>query len=376
MNQLIAKVLGVATGTVDWKATFMLAAMRSAAAGVTWAFLMLLSGNPDSFFPFLLLGAPIGVLFMVPLALVALVGAKIFPPIGLLGLIPLVFIVSGDPLLWLVERFRHGTVPMDDFKLINGKTILVVFNPEVVEFVQNAKDEAVATATRVGRDTFEQFREKASAKTAAFRDAAEPTLEPEIGLEIDLEPQTESDQEIYEDALSKFNTLAATNGNADDMRDQMMRISTLCDADCTIPGPYNFVADKLSQIDLVDKFDLVIQTLRKGHANCAGSRVDQEVLESAYFGLGKVCWNEGHELYSFRAYMDGLDRWRLAGNTISQSSPLLPRIAFVASRMFAKNAMEHRENSDLGVELLDFCEASGVDMNLEIDVSDAPGAQS
>jgi hypothetical protein len=103
-----------------------------------------------------------------------------------------------------------------------------------------------------------------------------------------------------------------------------------------------------------------------------GRARNSETIENTFFGLGKLCWNEGYELFAFRAYMDGLDRWRQAGNTISQSSALLPRIAFVASRMFAKNAMEQHNNTDLGVELLNFCEASGVDMNLEIDGSDAP----
>lgn len=363
MNEWIARALNVGAGTVDWKSTFMVSAMRSAAAGVTWALLMLLTGNFENVLPFLLLGAPIGVLFMVPLALVALVGAKIFSPIGLLGLIPLVYMVSGDPLLWLVERLRPGTVPMDDFKLINGKTILIVFDAEVAEFAQNARDEAVGTATQMGRDTFVKFREQASAKADTFRGDA--------GSAADSEPGTRSDQEVFETAHAEFKRLAGTGGDADALREQLLKISALCGADCAIPGPYTFVADKFAQVDLVGKFDLIIDTLRDGHANCAGNRVYQQEIETCFFGVGKLCWNNGHEAMAFRAYMDGLERWREAGNTISQSSPLLPRIAFVASRMFAKDAMEQHDNTYLGVELLDFCEASGVDMNLEIDVSDA-----
>lgn len=372
MNAWIARALDVGTGTVDWRATFILAAMRSASAGVTWALLQLLTGNFEGVLPFLLLGAPIGVLFMVPLALVALVGGKIFWPIGLAGIIPLIFMVSGDPLLWLVERLRPSTVPMDDFKPINGKTILVVFNTEAVEFVQQARDEVVATATQMGRDTFSQFHEQPRSKAAAFRGRAEPATQPELGLEPKSDNVATSDQETYEDALAKFNCLARSGGDAEGMREQMMRISTLADAGCNIPGPYSFVADKLAQVDLAGKFDLCIKTLSRGHANCPGNRAHQEEIENTFFGLGKLCWNEGYELFAFRAYMDGLDRWRQAGNTINQSSPLLPRIAFVASRMFAKNAMEQHENTDLGIELLDFCEASGVEMHLEIDVSDAP----
>lgn len=366
MNEWIARALNVGTGTVNWRSTFILTAMRSAAAGVTWAALMLLTGNFENVLPYLLLGAPIGLLLMVPLALVALVGAKIFPPIGLLGLIPLVYMVSGDPLLWLVERLRPGTVPMDDFAPINGKTILIVFNAEVAEFAQNARDEVVSTAEQMGRDTFAKFREKATAKAGTMRDRADTAADPEAGAA--------SDQEIYEAAHAEFKRLSAAGGDADALREQMLTISAMCDAGCAIPGPYTFTADKFAQVDLVGKFDLIIGTLRDGHTNCAGNRAYQEEIENCLFGVGKLCWNEGHEHLAFRAYMDGLDRWRQAGNMISQSSPLLPRIAFVATRMFAKNAMEQHENTDLGVELLDFCEASGVDMNLEIDVSDAPRA--
>jgi len=188
MNEWIARALNVGAGTVAWKATFMVAAMRSGAAGVAWALVMLLTGNFENVLLYLLLGAPIGLLFMVPLALAALVGAKIFPPLGLLGLIPLVYMVSGDPLLWLVERLRPGTVPIDDFKPINGKTILIVFNAEVVEFVQNARDEVVATAKLVGRDMFAKFRDQASAQAGTSRGQAGPAS--------DTEPGVRSDQEI------------------------------------------------------------------------------------------------------------------------------------------------------------------------------------
>lgn len=366
MNQWIAKLLNVDVGTVAWKSTFILAAMRSAAAGATWALIMLLTGNLENVLSFLLLGAPIGLLFMVPLALVALVGAKIFPPIGLLGLIPLVYMVSGDPLLWLVERFRPGTVPMDDFRPINGKTILIVYSPEIVEFVQHGGDKAVATTTQMGRDTFAKFCEQDTGKGGAFHGRLDSAADPGAGAR--------SDREIYEAAHAEFKRLAATGGDGNALREQMLAISALCDANCAIPGPYIFVADKFAQVDLVGKFDLIIGTLRDGHANCADNRAYQEEIEACLFGVGKLCWNQGYEQLAFRAYMDGLNRWRQAGNTISQSSPLLPRIAFVGTRMFAKNAMEQHENTDLGVELFDFCEASGIDMNLEIDVSDAQRA--
>ncbi len=364
MNEWIVRALNVGTGTVDWKSTFILAAMRSAAAGVTWAFLMMLSGNFENVLPFLLLGAPIGVLFMVPLALIALIGAKVFPPIGLLGLIPLVYIVSGDPLLWLVERLRPGTVPMDDFKPINGKTILIVFNSEVVEFVQNARDEAVASATQIGRDTFAKFREQASARADMYRREGSSAAGPES--------DSRSDQQVYEAAKAEFQRLAAAGSDAEALREQLNTISELCDAECAVAGPYIFIVNMFAQSDLVGKFDLIIGTLRDGHTNCAGNRAYQEEIETCFFGVGKLCWNGGHEELAFRAYMDGLDRWRQAGNRISQSSPLVHRIAFGASRMFAKNAMEKHANMDLSVEFLDFCEASGVDINLEIDISDAP----
>lgn len=362
MNQWIAKALNVGVASVEWKSTFMLAAMRSAASGLAWAIIFLLAGNSEQFFPFLFLGAILGLGIMVPLALFSMIGAKVFPPIGILGFIPLIYMVCGDPILWLVEKFRPGSIPMDDFKPLNFKTILIVINHEIVESV---KREAITSAKSVSTKAINKFRIR-QGTTEKPTTADSVQADPEIGFTIEVEAA----RERYDRAFAEFKRLASKGGEAEAMREEMIKISDLCEADCAIPGPYTFCADKFSQIDVVGNFELIVGTLKRGHIACSQDRAFQEEIENSYFALGKLLWDMEKETLAFRAYIDGLNHWREAGNIIGQSSPILPRIAFVASRMFSKNALENG-NTDLGVELLEFCEASGVDMNLEIDVSDA-----
>lgn len=126
MNQWIARALGIEEGAIDWKSTFILAAMRSAAAGAIWAIICLLGGSGAEALQFLVFGVVLGLGVMIPMALLGLAGSKVFAPLGLLGFLPLAYMASGDPLLWLVERFRPGTVPVARFMPMNFKTIIIV----------------------------------------------------------------------------------------------------------------------------------------------------------------------------------------------------------------------------------------------------------
>jgi hypothetical protein len=152
---------------------------------------------------------------------------------------------------------------------------------------------------------------------------------------------------------------------------ELGKVRTLVEQGCEIPGPYTFLADKLLRIQGLETFNVVVSLLRDGHSACSSKREYQVEIENTLFGVGKYCWDNEREDLAFIAYMTGLDYWREGGNTISQASPLLPRIAFVACRMFSRKAMEQGDQMDMAVKVLDFCEASGVDMNLDIDVSDA-----
>ncbi|GGN60453.1 hypothetical protein GCM10011349_42020 [Novosphingobium indicum] len=155
MYEWMLRALNVGGALVDWRSTFTLAAMRSAAAGVTWAFLQILGGNPEGFFTFLFLGPIIGIVVLIPLALVVMAFSRVIPFVGLIGFIPLIYMVSGDPILWLVEHFRPGTVPIANFKPFNFKTILIVVDEGLVD---DMRSEAISTARNVGAEAMNRLR--------------------------------------------------------------------------------------------------------------------------------------------------------------------------------------------------------------------------
>lgn len=366
MSNFIAKALNAGTATVQWKSTIMLAAMRSASAGVVWAIVSLLTGYTDQFLLLLVFGTVIGLVCMVPLALISMAVSKIFPPAGLAGLIPQIYMVAGDPVLWIIEKFRPGTLPTADFKPINLNTVIVIFNPEVVEMAQQAKASAMSATSFLGRKAAEKIRSgKAPAGAPISRDVRP-------GAEASAEIQAQ--QKLFNEAEAEFNRLAAEGSSASALQSEVLKIKGLVNAGCSIFGPYRFLAERYLHEDPVGNFDRIMDTLEEGKSACSANRSSQDDIEVTYFALGKLYWDQGREYLAFKAYMAGLDTWREKGNSISQSSPLLPRIAFVASRMFSKNAMEKDNNTDLAVKFLDFCEASGVDMNLQISVSDARSA--
>lgn len=364
MNAWISRALNVGGQLVDWRSTAVLATMRSASAGLTWGIFALLGGSPEAFLQYTVGGPFVGLLFMIPLALVGLAASKVFPLAGLLGLVPLIYMVSGDPLLWLIERIRPGTVPIREFKPLNLKTILIVVDEGLV---QGLKAEAATGAKVAGAEALRNLRKTGSAARSGNSEPASNSPAKKAGA-VDTDPH----QLQYDQSVAEFRRLASLGNQGEAMRAEMLKISALVTAGCRIPGPYVFSANVLVQTDLVENWNSILTILKSGYEACSGNRSHQEEIETAYFGLGKACWDLDREDLAFKAYMIGLNKWRAAGNIINQSSPLLPRIAFVASRMFSKNALERDNNTDMGSEFLDFCEASAVDINLDIDVSYAP----
>jgi hypothetical protein len=364
MEGWISRVLDVEGKTVDWRATFILAVMRSASAGLAWAIFSVLMGSPQNFPTLLIFGTAIGILIMIPLALFVLDISKSLPPAGLLGIIPMVYMAGGDPILLLVERYRPGTIPLDDFKPLNFKALLIVLHNDVA---QNPNVEALPTAPNVGTEVVEEVHNPG----AELREAV--TAEP-VENEADGATNREgkSEWELFDEASAEFMRLASTGGDAEEKRRLLIKIGDLCDARCKIPGPYVFTAKAFANIDAIEKFDVIIGNLENGHSACSGNRKHQEEIENHFFEVGKRCWDLDRQDLAFRAYMAGLNRWADAGNAISQSSPLSQRLAFMASRALATKAMELESSSETSEEFdefYDFCETSGVDPTLDIGVS-------
>jgi hypothetical protein len=425
IKEMIAKAFGMTVGRIDWPSTFKVAAMRSAAGGLAWAFIALFTGNAESFLAFAVFGAPVGLFFMIPLAVFALLGGKVFWPLGLLGFVPLVFMVAGDPILWAIEKARPGTIPMANFQIINGKTILIIIddgNSLDLSVSKLIKSEEVASFAPVSQlrgmmsgsepETGQRQQQSSPSRTSApperadvarapFRlseladepDAAAPSREaagtaqtdqatalhavspqdsePVAGAELHAEddPFVVAQSARFEAAKADFRRLSASRENPQAMRDALMIIAGLCDETCRIPGPYVFLAETFARLDLKGRFDMIMTNLAKGHAACAGNRQHQEEIELAYCVLGRLAWDASEERLAFEAYMSALRRWQDAGHVIAQAAPVQYRIAFVAARMFSKNALDAGE-AEMAGEFFDLCEVFGVDMNFEIDVSD------
>jgi hypothetical protein len=363
MANLVARLMNAGAAAVEWKATFVLAAMRSACAGVVWAIASLLLGAPEQFLPLLLFGTVIGLVIMVPLGLISMAAAKLFPPIGLLGLLPQVYMVAGDPILWVIEKFRPGTIPMADFKPVNFNTLLIIFSPAVVEMTQQAKETARSATSYLGQMASDKIRNRNGKGATSAPDNTRVDVNPNVA--------NQAQQMVYGTALDELKRLASEGGTSTAVDNELMKIKGLVDAGCSFFGPYKFLAEQYIAEDLIGNFDHIMDVLEKGRNACRGDKSIQGEIEVSYFAVGKLCWDLEQERLAFRAYIRGLNIWRENGNVISQSSPLLPRIAFVASRMFVKNALQKEGDASLGVEFLEFCEASGVDINLTVSVSDA-----
>lgn len=158
MLALLAKAFGFGASVVEWRATFILAAMRSAAGGLVWGLMMLFGGGEAGPAVFLIIfSAAIGMLFYIPFGVVFALIARVFPPAGLFCLIPIAYMALGDPVLWLIERARPGTVPVNRFKPLNFNTIIFVINEEVVDTIRDGVTGAVRNAASGAADRFSQF---------------------------------------------------------------------------------------------------------------------------------------------------------------------------------------------------------------------------
>ena len=121
---------------VSWKATLITAAYRSFACGITYGILMLIDSDPgiEPWVPFacpLLLPLAYFALFL-PLGLLtsALSRAGV-PYIGLVSIVCSLFIIPGDPLLFIFHQLTGKKyVPVRKFNVLNFALIIFVIDEE------------------------------------------------------------------------------------------------------------------------------------------------------------------------------------------------------------------------------------------------------
>lgn len=93
-------------------------------------------------------------------------------------------------------------------------------------------------------------------------------------------------------------------------------------------------------------------------------------LQYRNFVHAQVLWDSDEKQQAFEYHLKNLHLFSSRGGVLSNEAPLHVRVAFLACRMFSKEALEE-ENTDLGVAFMGWCEVVGIDMNKEIDISDA-----
>ena len=110
---------------IDWASTFFLALVRLGSARIV-IFVVMTILEPGAF--------NIGELFMLPVilgvcVLFALVFGYLYKSTGVewlgLGTLPGFLTVAGDPLLWLLTKFKPEALPVDRFGFVNRAVIFV-----------------------------------------------------------------------------------------------------------------------------------------------------------------------------------------------------------------------------------------------------------
>ncbi|ETX08311.1 hypothetical protein [Candidatus Entotheonella palauensis] len=130
------------SGNVRWGNTLWLNLLRAIAAGIVWAIFALIvnSDSPDApswwSLPFL---APIMYFILLPIyyitakILTAILGDIIEGAINLMTFLCSFAIAIGDPLVFILHKFKPEFVPVDEYKFMNFRFVIMVLNEEGVE---------------------------------------------------------------------------------------------------------------------------------------------------------------------------------------------------------------------------------------------------
>ena len=180
------------------------------------------------------------------------------------------------------------------------------------------------------------------------------------------EPASPQDlREMYDNAMALWDS-----GDPEDKRIAAPVFQDLVDKGADFPEPYRLAANIWSGLGAGKFSKQIVDVLRKAIAKFPEDAEFREDFQYSLFTHGKACWDREETRASFDSYLEGLENWRDDGNTISQDSPVHVRIGFLAARMFSKNAMESGDK-DMAIRFFDFCESADLDVNLDLDVSDA-----
>jgi hypothetical protein len=112
-----------------WRDTLWLAVLRSAGAGVVWALVAVMTdypGNPAV----LALIWPLGYfILLLPLGLATAWLSKLVPFVGLFAGMIALFVAVGDPLVFVLSRFKPISVPVERPRFFQFQIIVFVMSP-------------------------------------------------------------------------------------------------------------------------------------------------------------------------------------------------------------------------------------------------------
>ena len=126
---------------VQWGPTLLLHLLRSFAAGVVWAFILLVANSGSSSgpswwaMPFVLPFAYFVALpfyFLVAKIATAVAGDAIALGVAIVTLIFALGIVVGDPLVYILHKNKPEFVPIEKFNFVNFVIVLFVLDPALV----------------------------------------------------------------------------------------------------------------------------------------------------------------------------------------------------------------------------------------------------
>lgn len=132
--------------TAAWIPTLKLTVYRWIASGIVWAVIGEFGKPPaDGFLTPIAIGLLAVPLLVGPITLaLSLITAPLaragIPFIGLLSLPAMAFSVPGDPILWIVERLRPGTLPISNLRIFNMVGFILVTKPDAFDTEERVKE--------------------------------------------------------------------------------------------------------------------------------------------------------------------------------------------------------------------------------------------
>jgi len=144
---------------VMWKETLLLLVMRAVSAGVVFAILALAGVGAKGANPFILLvGAPLIILIIIlPLNIICLfLGSLGIPLMGLVGFASSLFVVFGDPLLWIVDKIsKKGIIPVKKFYPINFHLLIFALREEGLRRAEDSNEQDKKQELKVEKNKWE-----------------------------------------------------------------------------------------------------------------------------------------------------------------------------------------------------------------------------